>query len=82
MSRDSTYHTLPDPGNVSELADLATQWSRTLTAFGLFKHNLSCLGGWLSFTVALIVSSQADCFLSGYQSHGLNVQTMCDPDFF
>ena len=71
---------LPDLGNVSELADLAARWSNTLTAFGLVKHNIGCLGGWLPFTVAPNVSNQADYFLGHYQSHGLNVRAMCDSD--
>ena len=73
---------LPDPKNNEELADLANRWSSISTAYGLFTHNLGCMDGWLPFTTAPDVPNQADYYSGHYQSHGLNVQAMCDPDLF
>ena len=71
---------LPDPKNAAELVNLSARWCATSTAYGLFQHNLGCLDGWLHFTVALDASNQADYYSGHYQSQGLNVQAMCDPD--
>ena len=71
---------LPDPKNNEELTDLANRWSSISTVYGLFTHNLGCMDGWLPFTTAPDVPNQADYYSGHYQSHGLNVQAMCDPD--
>ena len=71
---------LPDPSDHSALRNLAQAWSSVSTAFDLFNYNLGCLDGWLPFTEAPDVPNAADYFSGHYQSYGLNVQALCDPD--
>ena len=71
---------LPDPSDHSALRNLAQAWSSVSTAFDLFNYNLGCLDGWLPFTEAPDVPNAADYFSGHYQSYGLNVQALCNPD--
>ena len=71
---------LPSPTDHGALHDLATAWSSVSTAYGLLNYNIGAIDGWLPFTTAPNVPNQADYYSGHYQTHGLNVQAMCDPD--